>query len=502
MRMNRRRFLQAAAISGAASLVPLYLSRDVFAGYAAKDFNAPLAIPPELKGRMVGGKRVYDMTLQRGSMQFFEGLDTPTAGINGNYLGPVIRARRGESALFNVKNQLGEPSTIHWHGLHLPARMDGGPHQTIAPGQTWRPEFDINQPASTQWYHSHMYHRTGVQVYYGLAGLFYIDDEHSQNMDLPDQYGVNDIPLVIQDRRFKRDGSFHYISGMRDQMLGVLGNDILVNGVVRPKYEVRQKQMRFRILNGSNARSYNLEFSDQREFVQIASDGGLLEKAVRMRQLHVSPGERAEIVVQFENNEDVMLQHKPLPENKRARGMMAMMMSGNDRPFNVMRFTSHDPQGEVVKIPARLATIPVWSVADAAVTRRFDLDMQMMGMGMMGGGGNGGGFSINNKSYELEHIDAVVRLNDIEIWEFTNNSPMPHPMHIHDIQFRILDRNGKLPPLNERGLKDTVLVNADETVRVITKFENYADENSPYMYHCHILEHEDRGMMGQFVVKA
>lgn len=503
MRMTRRRFLQAAAVAGTASLVPLYLSRNAYAGFEPKDFFSPLAIPPELIGRVERGKRIFDMSLQQGTTRFFQGYDTPTAGINGSYLGPVVRVNRGEKVVFNINNQLGEASTLHWHGVHLPARMDGGPHQTIEAGKIWRPEFEIRQPASTQWYHSHMYHRTGVQVYHGLAGLFYIDDEPGRNLGLPDDYGVNDIPLVIQDRNYNRDGSFRYISNMHEQMAGIQGNDILVNGIVRPKYNVTQKQMRFRILNGSNARSYNLEFSDQREFMQIASDGGLLEKPVRLKQVRLSPGERAEIIVKFSDNENVMLQHKPLPGGNKMQGMMGMMarmMSGDDRPFSVMRFISQKPEGQVMKLPEQLATLPAWTADQAAITRRFELNMQM-GMGMMGGD-RGGGFTINNQSFDPGRIDEVVRLNDIEIWEFTNHSPLAHPMHIHDIQFRILDRNGKLPPLNERGLKDTVLVNPDETVRVITKFENYADESSPYMYHCHILEHEDRGMMGQFVVKA
>ena len=152
-------------------------------------------------------------------------------------------------------------------------------------------------------------------------------------------------------------------------------------------------------------------------------------------------------------------------------------------------------------LPGKLASIPDWREAQAVKTRRFQLDMSM-GMGMMSRGGGDSGFTINKRSFDMQRIDEVIHLNDIEVWEFTNNSPMPHPVHIHDIQFRILSRNGELPPANEQGMKDTVLVNPDETVRLITRFENYADESSPYMYHCHILEHEDQGMMGQFIVAS
>ena len=123
-----------------------------------------------------------------------------------------------------------------------------------------------------------------------------------------------------------------------------------------------------------------------------------------------------------------------------------------------------------------------------------------MGMGMMNR--SGGRFTIDGRSFDINRIDQSVRLNDIEIWELVNRSPIAHPIHIHDIQFRILDRNGKPPSKNEQGLKDTVLVESGETVRVITQFEDFADDKAPYMFHCHILEHEDNGMMGQFLVKA
>lgn len=502
MKMTRRKFLQAAAIAGTASLVPLYLSRSAFAGYAyaPEEFKSPLSIPPEYHGYVKNGKRIFDLKLQHGKTGFFKGIKTSTIGINTNYLGPVLRLKRGEHAAFNVNNALNMPSTLHWHGVHLPGRMDGGPHQEIAPGQIWQPEFEIKQPASMQWYHSHKHNYTGPQVYQGLAGLFYIDDEKSERMDIPQTYGVDDIPLVIQDRNFNRDGSLRYVTSMHERMVGVQGNQVMVNGVIRPLHMIDRKQMRFRILNGANARTYNLHFSDKRSFTQIASDGGFLEKPVSMNHLRLSPGERAEIIVEFSNNDDVMLLHEPIPVSSIGMGMMAMMMSGNDQPLQVMRFTSKAAGGDISQISDQLTTLPNWSQSKAAKTRKFELDMAM-GMGMMMSRGSGGtGFSINQQSFDMRRIDEVVRLNDIEVWEFTNNSPMAHPVHIHDIQFRVLSRNGGPPEANELGMKDTILVNPNETVRLITRFENYADETAPYMYHCHILEHEDQGMMGQFVV--
>ncbi len=495
--MVSRRFVLKAAVVGVAGLaLPLYRASDLSAKPAIEKFSRSLPIPSQLEGREEKGRRVFDLSLQRGRHEFFPTLATPSAGINGDYLGPVLRTRRGDKLRINVTNTMPEASTLHWHGVHLPAIMDGGPHQVIRPGQTWSPEFDIRQPASTQWYHAHMYHRTAVQVYFGLAGLFYIDDDAADGLRLPSEYGVDDIPLVLQDRSFNNDGSFAYMSSMRDRMTGMKGDVMLVNGAPFPVHEVTSKLMRFRILNGSNARIYNLEFSDGRTMQQIATDGGLLERPVTLQQLRLAPGERAEIVVEFSPDDNVVLRHKPLPNRGGAlRGMMGMMMGGDDQPFEIMQFRASTPVAAKSALPKHLVKVRNWAPSDAAKTRKMVLDMRM-GPAMM----RGNGFTINGRAMDIKRIDERIRLGDVEIWEIRNDSPMPHPFHIHDIQFRILDRNGQRPPANEMGLKDTVLVDSGETVRIITQFENYADPENPYMFHCHILEHEDAGMMGQFVV--
>ena len=496
MPVNRRQFLK----SSAACAIALSSGYGVaHASVGLSQFRTPLKLPPLLEGRLENNRRIFDLTLRAGFSHFLGNLQTPTAGINGDFLGPVLSVQRGDEVTLNVSNTLFEPSTLHWHGLNLPAAMDGGPHQVIKPGETWSPEFKIDQPASTQWYHSHMVHRTGIQVYYGLAGLFYINDKASAALNLPATYGVDDIPLVLQDRSFNQDGTFRYLSSMHDRMAGMMGQVMLVNGTASAVFKVTNQRTRFRILNGSNARIYNLEFSDGRQFLQIASDGGLLEKPAQLKSLTLAPGERAEILVEFSSSDNVMLAHKPLPKRPGARmGMMQNMMSANDQPFAIMRFESKQPLAPLSSIPDRLVSQKNWSITEAVKTRQFILNMQM-GMGMMRGGG---GFFINGRSMDMNRIDARVRLGDVEIWEIINDSPMPHPFHVHDTQFRILDRDGKQPPANEMGLKDTVLVNPRERVRIITQFENYADSNSAYMFHCHNLEHEDAGMMGQFVVEA
>ena len=502
MSISRRDLLLAGAAAGVSGIaLPMLFVQNALATADGR-FTNPLELPPLLEGHPEAGIQVYDLTLQRGHRNFFSDLATPTAGINGSFLGPVVKVNRGDRIRLNVTNRLSESSTLHWHGMHLPAKMDGGPHQVIEPGSTWSPEFEVRQPAATQWYHSHMLHRTGVQVYYGLAGLLYINDEASSSLGLPSEYGVDDIPLVLQDRSFNRDGTFSYLSSMHDRMVGMTGNIMLVNGVAGASLKAQRRRLRLRILNGSNARIYNLEFSDRREFQQIATDGGLLSRPVALRSVRLAPGERAEIVVELSPGDDVMLRHTPPSSSKSGgggmMGMMGGMMRTDTQPFSILRIDGSEMAPAAGVVPQKLLEPRNWSENKAAKTRRFVLDMGM-GMGMMGGGG---GFTINGKSMELKRIDETIRLGDVEIWEISNRSPMPHPFHIHDIQFRILDRDGRKPPANEQGLKDTVLVESGESVRIITQFEIYADADSPYMFHCHILEHEDAGMMGQFVVVA
>ena len=223
-----------------------------FSRIAAQRQTNPLKIPKLLKGA-AGARKIYELHVAAGISTFLPDLSTPTLGINDAYLGPTIRARAGDRVTLRVKNNMAEPTALHWHGLHVPARFDGGPHQVIEPGKLWEPSFDIKQKASLCWYHSHMLEQTGEQVLRGLAGLFLIEDDESLALRLPSDYGIDDIPLIIQDRRFNADGSFEYMSNMGDAEVGYQGNVILVNGTVAPHLELRRQRTRLRILNGSNA---------------------------------------------------------------------------------------------------------------------------------------------------------------------------------------------------------------------------------------------------------
>jgi len=400
--------------------------------------------------------------------------------------------KNGENVAINVTNTIGEPSTLHWHGLHLPARADGGPHQIIENGDTWTPAFTVKQRASMFWYHSHMVPVTGRQVYQGLAGLIYVDDDEVSKLELPSNYGIDDIPLVLQDRAFNDDGAFYYNTSMMSGMMGMRGNTLLVNGTVRPFFIARTNKIRLRILNGSNARTYTIGFDDGRTFHQIGTDGGLLEQPYETCQITLAPAERMQIIVDVTDGNPARLRTFASPN----QGMMGGMIANNSA-FEIVDILPDSGRTVSPALPDRLIQLPKPDPSNAIRTRRFIMEMRMGGM-MMGGGA----FSINGKTMDINRIDETVRINTTEIWQIDNASMMAHPFHIHDVQFRILDRNGRPPAPYETGLKDTVFIQPQERVRLLLEFSDYLDPDRPYMYHCHILEHEDAGMMGQFTVNA
>ncbi len=435
----------------------------------------PLPIPPLLKDNNPDpGKAEFTLTAQKSSMEFLKGKETETYGYNGDYLGPVIRVSKGEDVSIMVENELDEATTVHWHGLEVDGEQDGGPHSGIQPGSTWNPQFKIDQPAATLWYHPHLLHKTGEHVYKGLAGLFYIDDEVSDSLNIPKDYGINDIPLIIQDRDLSADGKAKYDLDMHDIMMGIMGNTILVNGAINPYLEVPKGKVRLRLLNGSNARIYEFKMSNDQKFHQIGSDGGLLEKPVEMTKLVLSSAERAEIIVDFTDFKS---------------GDTVQLF---DQETSFMKFVVTDKETKEFPTLDSLAEIQKIDPEKAVRTREFVMQ------------GTGRNVNINGKQMDMDRIDEELKLYDTEIWEISNessgmmgNGAMAHPFHAHGIQFQVLDRDGNPPPANETGWKDTILVYPGEKVRVIATFT----KPGVFMYHCHILEHEDSGMMGQFIVK-
>ncbi|MFJ7730847.1 multicopper oxidase family protein [Lysinibacillus sp. NPDC097231] len=427
-----------------------------------------LALPPILESK----DGTFNITAQQGTSEIFEGINTKTFGYNGTFLGPVIKLYEGQKVTFKTNNQLSEPTTFHWHGLDIPGEGDGGPHHLLQPGGTEIVEFTLKQGASTLWFHPHPVGATAEQVYKGLAGLIYVEDENSKKLGLPNEYGVNDFPLVFQDRKFDENTQLDYKAAMNED--GTIGDILLINGTLNPKLTVGKEKVRLRLLNGSNARNYTFKLSTGDSFQQIATDGGFVNKPISMSKITLTPGERAEIIVDFSiyhvstdvaliNEEDIKL-----------------------LPFKIVEQTS-------TKSSNTPENLNDYVVTDEERNLPVSKKIELYGMGTM--------VSINNKQFDMNRIDFTQKQGETEIWEIYNKPDMmggmTHPFHIHGTQFKIVSIDGKEPPTNEQGWKDTVAIDAGETVRLAVKFNN----KGIYMFHCHILEHEENGMMGQVKVE-
>lgn len=429
-------------------------------------------MPPMLDTRQTGRVSLAAMA---GSMKLPGGSASPTVGFNQDFLGPTIIMQNGPLAA-EVGNNLDEAISVHWHGLMVPGDHDGGPHLPIRPGQRWTPDLNIAQQPATAWYHSHIHGRTAEQVYSGLAGVIHVTDGRDADRGLPVDYGVDDLTLVLQDRRFDRAGRMVYDPSMMDVMHGFMGNRMLVNGQAGAVAAVPAGLVRLRLLNGSNARNYTLSFDDGRMMHLIATDGGFLPAPVDLSVLSLAPGERAEILVDFSGSGSPVL------------------MSGIEQPFGVLEFEVDDT------VPVRITSLPDELgpeledlVGTEIRTRQMSLDMGMGGM-MMGGGG---GFAINQRPFAMDRIDLDVALGTVERW-IVRSTMIAHPFHVHGAFFRVASENGAPPRPENTGWKDTVLV-AGET-EIVVRFDQPAGSSKPFMFHCHILEHEDAGMMGQFTV--
>ena len=441
-------------------------------------FDTPLRIPPLAESTTdAEGRRTFALAAEEGETEFTPQTPTTTAGYNGSYLGPTIVAERGDDVRIALSNTLDEPTTVHWHGMHLPAKADGGPHQPVAPGDDWAPRWTIDQPAATLWYHPHPHGQTEKQVGRGLAGMFIVRDPAEAALALPREYGVDDIPVIVQDVRFDGDGQF--VSDTRDYV-GPMGDRLLVNGTLGPRLDVTSDVVRLRLLNASPARIYNFVLDDGRALALIGTDGGLLERPFETPSVQLSPGERAEVLVRMAPGESVRLQSRDVDLGANGLGGA----NGGGDAFDVLEIVASEALNSVATVPAELVPLPRLDDADATAERRFVLD----------------GKQINQEGMDLSRIDEVVTLGATEVWDVRNNMAQPHSFHVHDVQFQVLSIAGNPPPPQLAGWKDTILLRPNTDHRIIMRFTDYADPNTPYMYHCHLLQHEDQGMMGQFVV--
>ncbi|MDP2175145.1 MAG: multicopper oxidase domain-containing protein [Bacteroidota bacterium] len=473
----------------------------LFALFTSSNFlysQSALLIPDTLSGSVI------NLNLQKGTVQFFPGNSTQTMGANGNLLGPTIMLRKNQNVKMNVTNNINEATTIHWHGMHVAPENDGGPHVVIQNGQTWSPSFEVLDHASTHWYHPHLHEKTHDHVQMGIAGFIYVRDNEEAAINLPRTYGLDDIPLVVQTKAFDANNQIITAHTALDSIL-------LVNGTLKPFWNAPAQIVRLRLLNGSSERVYNFGFNDNRTFHMIGSDGGLLTAPVSLTRLLLAPGERAEILVNLsaDNSKSIRLMNygSQIPNAHYGAAQPGMGPGQTIPNYTLNRLNGRDftvldinvgpaTSNPVTTIPTSLISHNPLAESQANITRQLTFTSMAMGQGAINGP-----FVINGQHFDMDVINYRVPFENIEIWELRNQSPIAHPFHIHNVPFYILDINGNAPPAHLRGRKDVVLVPAgNSTVRFITKFEDFHNDTIPYMYHCHMLTHEDEGMMGQFVV--
>ena len=499
MSVTRRDVFKLSALTGAAVLFPFGHSAlashrnggDGGASPAFKPYTRRLPLPqPMVPVSSTTAGDVYAITMKPGTAEILPGVSTPIWGYNGQYPGPMLRTRSRRQVTVRQTNALKVPTSIHTHGAYVDGDSDGHPSDLIAPGATKTYVFGNDQNARTQWYHDHADHITARNAYRGLSGFYLIDDDFDDALPLPK--GDYDIPIVIQDRRFNADGTLYYPSDPRaaatDQ--GFEGDVLVANGKAQPFAPVAARRYRFRFLNGSNARPYLLRLSNGQSFQLIATEGGLLEAPVTLTELPIWPAERYEVVVDF---------------SKVAVGTSVFLDNGygRDSVARILRFDVNRAENDPSYVPAVLrpaadqadATHIDTTAAAAVVTRRWKFGKSWDGL-----------YTINGKIYDENRIDALPKKGDTEIWEFDNGWGWSHPVHIHLLNFKILDRDGRPPKAHERGWKETVHLGPGEKVRVLMKWPSVPIGPTPgeyvtrYAFHCHNLEHEDHDMMSQFKV--
>lgn len=547
--MQRRDFIKMSAILASASVLPGW-SPPLWAAE-----RPALPIPPRLAPDAQGK---IALTLQTGSMSWTPRAQTTTWGINGGFLGPALVLERGRDTTIHIANTLPESTTIHWHGLEIPGEADGGPQAVIAPGGRRAVRFTLDQPATTAWFHPHSHATTGRHVAMGLGGLILVRDPDADALGLPSRWGIDDIPLILQDKRLNADGQIDYQLDVMSAAVGWFGELMLTNGANYPSHSAPRGWLRLRLLNGCNARSLNLAASDGRPLYVIGSDGGLLAEPVKVTQLPLLMGERFEVLVDTRNGKAFDLVTQPVTQ-------MGMTLPPFDKPVPVLHI---QPTTDVGKgaLPDSLIALPALPARDGLTTRHLQLSMDprldaagmqalmdrygmqaMAGMPMAHHGGSmshgatmqhgagmqhgaamphdaqmqghmqhgmhaapapteaqkldiASGNRINGAAFHMGEPLFDVKRGDSEMWSISGEGDMMlHPFHIHGAQFRILTENGRPPAAHRRGWKDIVRVEGGIS-EVLVTFNHPAPKEHAYMAHCHLLEHEDTGMMMSFTV--
>ena len=500
--MDRRDFLRIGAAGGAllGSGGGGLLSACAAQRTAAAPAGSSAAAGGLYRPRIVSPEGLT-LVARKTTAEIAPGVSSPILTWGDGPVGPTIEARTGQRATIVMRNELDEPTIVHWHGLRPPEASDGHPGLAVSTGESYTYDFEIRERPGLYWYHSHAHQRTGPQVYLGLAGLFIVRDEAEESLGLPD--GMRELALVLQDKRQDAAGHLVYEPMGHELMEGVLADASFLNGVRFPRIEVEGARYRIRVLAAANARIFRLGLSTGDPLVLIGTDGGLLEAPVELPWIDLGTGERADLIVDFSGvrlGTVVRLRslefESPAGRMGMGRGMMGMgrtgMRGGGASPQGAGRdlaefvVTRQGPRS--AWLAPRLMPVERIDPGRADRERAFHFDSRMMR------------HTINGRSFDLTRVDEHVRFGATEIWRFVNEGPFPHPVHLHAVHFQVLGRTGgrgRVFPW-ERGWKDTVLVFPGESVDVVARFDSH---RGLFLMHCHNLEHEDMGMMMNFTIE-
>jgi len=522
-KIKRRNFLKTAAGAAAFSVLP----GSLFKNSRSPDQKPGLDFTPDIE---------FDLTAHLDEIPILPGNRTKVWRFSGevkkgrkdalqswddHYLGPIFRVKKGEKIRVVFKSDIDEITIVHWHGLHVPPEMDGHPQHVIEKGEKYVYEFEVQNRGGTYWFHPHPHEFTGPQVYSGLAGLFIVSDDEEEELNLPS--GDAEIPIIIQDRTFNPDNQLVYLFSPMDRMTGFLGDEVIVNGKKNFSLDLDSKAYRLRLLNGSNSRIYKLAWSDSTPFTVIGTDGGLLEKPVQRKYLTFGPAERYDILVDFsdkEKNQKIKLVSLSFPSLFSGMGgMMRRRMMGQDfnsldmgERMDLLTINIKNKVSEKFNVPSRLSSMEKSEPQEAVNYARPRQFVFGMGGHMR--------WTINRRTFQIMEVAdwEKVKLNTEEVWEFINSRggmgmmggmmEMPHPVHIHGLQFRIIERkadrsfarifNSFKDGFVDQGWKDSFLLLPRTRVKVLLRFKDY---KGMYLYHCHNLEHEDMGMMRNYLIE-
>lgn len=476
--LTRRQALKLGALAGGSLLLPITFQRRSYAGDAGSPkvplFSQQLRIPPVLNPvRSDATTDYYEITMKKATVEILPGLKTEIWGYNGITPGPTIKQRKDRQSVVRfINNSVGTPTSVHLHGMASLPQYDGYAEDLTNPGQYKDYVYPNNRPA-TLWYHDHAIHKTAMNVYMGLAGLYLVQDDFELGLPLPK--GEYDVPLLIQDKQFSSSGKLIFDDQGQDSQMGDV---IIVNGVPWPNMKVANRKYRFRVLNGSISRSYNLSLSTGDPMTVIGTDAGLMGAPAQVSNFRIGMAERYEVVIDFSKYKvgtKIVLRNNHPDNNDKYDNTDRIMQ------FEVVR-TESDP----TSIPSKLRDFQPIAESSAVRTREFRYER------------SNGLWVINGKIWNKERFDANPQVGDVEIWKIYNNSGgWFHPIHMHLLDMQLLDRNGKPPFAYEKGWKDVFYVGENESLRVIGKF---GPNSGAYMSHCHNTVHEDHDMMNQFMV--